>query len=385
VAGTVRYTAAAKGGGGSGEDYAIIQDPAGVLTLSADEGIFGDPWDNQYCTLDVQRTCDINEAPQVVYQSAAKSFATLTSKDDKIRDSGASMAAGSSPATATGPAGGTTLSAYVGSDGLLYLKDLNGVVVKPGGGLHVAPGTSPAVGNADGGTWDIVYERPGGQLATVDSTGTVTTLNGVAAAGSNPAMVYSPPQREFDPAAGFWVAFQNASDHMLWTISPQNTAAKAGAGYSMTTNTSPSIATDFADGWHIAFNESGGILATVDSTGAHHGSIATIGGTSSPSIAYLRGSTTGAAPGYIIAFRGSDGTVWTSTAQATHSLGSGVRYTVTDGTAPTIGSDTVGDWEVAIHGPSDNLETVASSGDVFSAGSNSIAAGTSPAISVPLR
>lgn len=38
-----------------------------------------------------------------------------------------------------------------------------------------------------------------------------------------------------------------------------------------------------------------------------------------------------------------------------------------------------------MHGPSNNLETVAMTGDVLSTGANSIAAGTSPAVAVPVR
>lgn len=378
VAGTVRFMAAAKGGGGAGDEYVIIQDPAGGLILSSNEGIWGDAWQNQFCTLDTQRSCNIHAAPIVAYQTGTKTFSTLTSRDGKTHNSGAAMAPGSSPAVAVMPSGTATAMAYVGADGFLYFSQV-GPPVKLGGGIAVAPGTSPAMGMAAFSTWDIVFVRPGGQLATFDSNGTLTLLNGVAAPGTSPAMDFVPSKREFDPGAGFWVAFQNAADHMLWTISPENQAMKQGAGYLMTTGTSPSMSrSQTDDNWQIAFNQSGGTLATIDNLGAYRGSIATIGGTSSPSLTFAPGF------GFMAAFRGADGMVWLSTPQGVRALGSGTRYAVTDGTSPSIASDIFADWEVAIHGPSNTLETVASFGDTFSIGSNSIAPGTSPAITDPI-
>ncbi|NUR63299.1 MAG: hypothetical protein HOV87_32265, partial [Catenulispora sp.] len=271
VGGTVQYMAAAKGGGGAGEEYVIIQDPAGALTLSAMQV---SAWQNQFCTLDSQRSCNIHEVPITAYQSGAKTFSTLTSRDGKTHDTGAAMAAGSSPASAMPPAGGTGAMAYVGADGFLYFSQ-QGTAVKVGGGLAVAPGTSPSLGMAGFSTWDIVFVRPGGQLATFDSTGTLTLLNGVAAPGTSPAMDFVPSKHEFDPGAGFWVAFQNAADHLLWTISPGNQAAKVGAGYPLTAGTRPAISRgETDDAWQIAFNQAGGTLATIDNLGNYRGSIA---------------------------------------------------------------------------------------------------------------
>lgn len=372
VPGSVHYMSVAKGGGDGGYQYMIASDAAGAITLNDRTGAQGSVWSGPFCRLDVARTCTQHEAPYVAYQSNTGKSGTL-SPDGVTHDSGVAMMAGTSPSITRLFSGNTTLTAFSGADGFLYTQQQGQAAVKVPGPIAVATGTSPAIASNRAGIWEIVYARPGRQLATVNSFGQQTTLASTLAPGNtSPSITFVVPHAQgSDPNVGFWIAFVNATDHNLWVVNPTNGSVRVGAGLSVLDGTSPSIAaegdnTNGADNWKVAFTRPaagiGAALSTVDRAGTVSNTnqvITTSGGATSPSIAWVP------AFGFLTAFRGTGGTVWTTDRGA---LGTGSNFTIAPGSSPSLAADAAGDWDIAFRDTVNSLRTTNSDGDHIATG-----------------
>ncbi len=176
---------------------------------------------------------------------------------DVFTDTGAAMAYGSSPALAWLPGAGGYEIAFAGADNLLWRAFPDTNFFHVGAGLGVAPGTSPAIATDGAGGWKIAFHAQGDHLWTVSAPNTATDTGAVMAAGSNPALAWLPG------AGGYEIAFVGP-DQTLWRAFPDTNWFHAGFEYGVTfgvaPGTSPSVASDGANGWSIAFHGSNGDL-----------------------------------------------------------------------------------------------------------------------------
>ena len=168
------------------------------------------------------------------------------------------LAAGSSPALAALPGGGTE-EAYVNPSGALNLWGSGGSYAT---GQGVESGTNPSIAAASSGGFEVVFMAAGsgGKLYTWTSTGDKTTDTGqLMAAGSSPTVAAV-------SGGGYEIAFAAISTGYLCVL---GSALDDNTGQGIETGTRAAIAGASSGGFKVAFMAAGtgGKMYTWTSTG----------------------------------------------------------------------------------------------------------------------
>lgn len=184
-------------------------------------------------------------------------------------------------------------------------------------------GTSPAIAGPAGGSYQIAFQNPNGQL-TMTSPGANTVTN-LYMAPASPAIAPL-------SGGGYEIAYAAPGD-VLWRA---GTAGIMNTGLGMQPGTDAAIAGLTGGSFEIVFQANTGHLWTLGPSGSLDTGLA-LASSSSPAIAALAGG------GYEVAFRASTGHLWTYGSAGTGDTG----LTIAPGTSPSIAALSSGGIEVA--------------------------------------
>lgn len=201
---------------------------------------------------------------KIAFQGSNGHLWTIDSASHII-DSGAAMAAGSSPSLAWLPAAGGYEFTFAGSDNLLWRAFPETNFFHVGAGLGVAPGTSPSIATDGNNGWKIAFHAQGDHLWTAEPAN-ATDSGAVMAANSNPSLTWLS-----GGVNGYEIAFVGA-DHNLRRAFPDTNTFLAGPNFSavgVAANTSPVVVKFGPPGfnsrsWEIAFQGTNGHLWVID-------------------------------------------------------------------------------------------------------------------------
>ncbi|GAA1959808.1 hypothetical protein GCM10009838_15210 [Catenulispora subtropica] len=174
-------------------------------------------------------------------------------QDQVCSSSEGDILSGTSPSVAAlnvGPATGGFIfvETWVGSDGLVRVREPGKGTHIAGNGLRAEPGTNPSVAPGINGRWKLAYQGTDNHLWTVNSDGVTDRTPSVLTPGTSPAIAGLAD-------GGFEMAFV-ASDGTLWADLNGNGHRVAGP-VNVAPGSNAAIGANNADSWEIAVPRSG--------------------------------------------------------------------------------------------------------------------------------
>jgi hypothetical protein len=227
-------------------------------------------------------------------------YSTGTNATGVVTATPGRVLAGTSPSITSTESDGVFEEAFVdAASGKLWVQQFEIGVGSSGGrlaggGVSLAPGTSPAIAAGLGpglsSAWEIAFHGSDDHLQTVDAFGNHVTYPYLLKPGSGVAITSLPA------TGGYEVVFQAASDGLVykkatgngWLV-PDGPISLVGGGIAMAAGTRPAIALGNA-GYGIAVHGAGDTVVLVGSDNASHDTGQAIAAGTSPAIA---GSTGG--------------------------------------------------------------------------------------------